>query len=331
MRPSLGVFGASCAAVLISACFMSSGVSHAQEQLALEQDQSRAELFNLLIERLRAQADPSQKNLFRPRGFAFPRDAIWDDPDKDVNPRKNSIFGIDVSHHNDRDCGCKLDWGAIQAQKIAFAYVKASQGTKYVDDRFAEHWRDIKSLPADKLILRGAYHFLSADGLGEAQAQNFLGVLGRAFEPSDMPPTLDLEWDVRIANGKIILGPDGKARDFWDNTSPQDILDRTLAWLKAVAAATGRIPLVYTNRVWWLERIKDEEKFAALGRYKIWIADYSKSGRATEKPAVPSQSAWHLWQFTAAAKFTSGGLSTAVDANIFKGTDKEFRAAFGLR
>jgi lysozyme len=301
----------------------------AQDRESLENDFSRADLFKLMLDRLQEAAPLPEKNLFRPQGFSFPRDAIWDDADSETNPRKNSIFGIDVSHHNERACACKIDWSAIQAQKIAFAYVKASQGTKHFDKRFDEHWRDLEALPAGQKILRGAYHFLSADGSGADQAENFLGVIGK-LNRSDLPPSLDLEWDVRTSDRKIILGSNGKARDFWDSFSPQEIIDRALEWLKIVEARTGRIPVVYTNRAWWNERIKDEKQFAALSRYKVWIADYSKNGRAQEIPSVPNRGKWHLWQFTASANFTQGGISTVVDANIFKGTEKEFRTALDL-
>jgi lysozyme len=316
----------------VAVCLVAPIELRAQDREPLEHDFSRADLFQLMLDRLQEKAPLPKKNLFRPKGFSFPRDALWDDPDSEANPRKDSIFGIDVSHHNEGDCGCKIDWSAIQSQKIAFAYVKASQGVKSFDKRFDEHWRDIKALPPGRAIYRGAYHFLSADGSGASQADNFLGMIGSKLDPTDLPPSLDLEWDVRTGpDGKIILGSDGKARDFWDTVvSPQEIIDRALEWLKVVEARTGRIPIVYTNRAWWNERIKDEGKFAALSRYKIWIADYSKNGRAQETPSVPNRAKWHLWQFTASAKIAQGGLPTAVDANIFKGNDKAFRAAFSL-
>jgi lysozyme len=297
----------------------------------LENDLSRAQLFNIMIDRLVDSAPAAEKNLYRPGAFLFPHDAIWDDPTREVNARRNALFGIDVSHHNENDCRCKLDWSAIQAQKISFAYVKATQGATYYDKRFDEHWTDIKALPAGKKVYLGAYHFLSSDRSAEDQANNFIKAVVKKMDSEDLPPSLDLEWDVRVgADGRIILGEDGKQRDFWANVPPQEIIEKTLKWLELTETATGKVPIVYTNRAWWNERIKDERRFDALKKYPIWIADYSKSGRANEVPSVPNKAKWVLWQFTAAAKFSSGGLPTLVDANVFKGTEAEFRMALGL-
>lgn len=47
------------------------------------------------------------------------------------------IRGIDVSHHQGQ-----VNWSAIAADGIHFAYVKASEGESFRDPRFADHWRD---------------------------------------------------------------------------------------------------------------------------------------------------------------------------------------------
>jgi lysozyme len=66
-----------------------------------------------------------------------------------------------------------------------------------------------------------------------------------------------------------------------------------------------------------------------LKPYGLWIADYSKSGRAVEKPATPESYGWTLWQFTEKASLSVGN-GNELDATIFKGTDGEFKKSLGF-
>lgn len=49
--------------------------------------------------------------------------------------RDGERFGVDVSAHQD-----DIDWGAVASDKVDFAYIKASEGGDFTDDRFeAQH------------------------------------------------------------------------------------------------------------------------------------------------------------------------------------------------
>jgi lysozyme len=138
------------------------------------------------------------------------------------------------------------------------------------------------------------------------------------FRPNDMPPCLDLEWDRTKSNP-----------DQWSGRAPDEIVNSALAWLKRVEERTNRTPILYTARSWWRDRKISEEKFALFNKYRIWIADYSRSHKATESPAVPLNQRAHLWQFAEDAKLTTG-YRGALDANIYKGTENDFVSDFGL-
>jgi lysozyme len=286
----------------------------------LTEDASRAELFKRVIAAKLAeirQAPGAEPKEALPgtttKPFLFPQDANFDAG----KPRENSIFGLDISHYTTPD----LDFGALKEQGIRFVFTKATQGTGFKDARFAEYWGKLGSLAPEKKVLRGAYHFLSSSGDPAAQADSFLKfiALHGGFQPGDLPAVLDLEWDI-AASG---------APDRWIGQSPGEILDKTLAWLKKVEDQTGKIPILYTARSWWRERDIPEADFAKLAHYKIWIADYSASNRATETPGVPQSAKWHLWQFSEGARL-SRGYSGTMDANIYKGSEAEFLAEFQM-
>ncbi len=290
--------------------------SSSDELTPLTDDVSRAELFKMVIQAAEKE-NPTppdiQKSLEQSGPFKFPVNALTDG-DK---PREKSIFGIDISHYTGRN----FEFDGLKDQQVRFVYAKATQGLTYKDDLFAGFWSAMDALPADKKVLRGAYHFLSSSGDGAAQADTFLTFVDKngGFKSTDMPPVVDLEWDVTQSN----------RTDRWTGHSPDQIIDTTLAWLKRVEEKTGRVPAIYTARAWWRERKIPEASFEKLSHYKIWIADYSRSARATEAPVMINKSAWHLWQFSETARL-SKGFDGALDANIYKGSDDQFATDFQI-
>jgi lysozyme len=101
----------------------------------------------------------------------------WHPPDSDY-PRQ----GIDVSHYQGR-----IDWRALPAQGVDFAYIKASEGGDLRDDAFAANWAGARRAG----IARGAYHYFTLCRSGAAQAANFIAAV-----PADadaLPMAIDLE------------------------------------------------------------------------------------------------------------------------------------------
>jgi len=265
---------------------------------------SRSELFARFV-RAPAEADLGVLGSSLPLLFRFP-----------THVREDGIFGIDVSHHNEDGCNCKIDWNAVADQKISFAYMKATQGALFRDAKFDNNWTALAQHPK---IYRGAYHFLSSAHDPVDQAKNFLARIGPLLA-KDMPPCLDIEWDMVTVDGQQV--------DAWSNLSPEVIVDRALKWLNQVETATGRTPIIYTSQTWWKNRIKDD-KTALFHRYPIWIADYSEKGLGQEIPSVPSGGDWKIWQFTEKGVLEQG-ISGHVDVNIFKGSMDQFLQTFSI-
>lgn len=79
------------------------------------------------------------------------------------------VHGVDVSHYQG-----DIDWTVLQSQNIDFAYIKATEGSSSVDEKFVENWEE-----AEQTFLKvGAYHFFSFDSEGKTQAQNYIQTVG---------------------------------------------------------------------------------------------------------------------------------------------------------
>src|ERR1700730_11255910 len=104
------------------------GIANAEgpEQVLID-DFSRGQLFALEIKAEGLAGKAGQFAL--PLPFTFPRDI-----------RGDSVFGIDVSHHNQDDCTCTIQWSLLPKNKVDFVYAKASQGLSYYDRTFSNSW-----------------------------------------------------------------------------------------------------------------------------------------------------------------------------------------------
>jgi lysozyme len=132
--------------------------------------------------------------------------------------RPGERFGVDVSNHQG-----EIDWPQVAADDIDFAYLKATEGGDWVDDRFAANWEAAAAAGID----RGAYHFFTFCRPGADQAANFLRTVPR--DAGALAPAVDVE-----AGGNCVT------------RLSRDELRRELgAFIDAVERGTGRRVLVY--------------------------------------------------------------------------------------
>jgi lysozyme len=316
-----------CGLIAIACGLFAAGMAHARDTDAnIAHGPSRAELFEL---RWKSDLGPNAAalapKLMQP--FFIPKDILGD-----------AVYGIALSYHNDENCACKageqcrqcrIDWARIADSRIAFVFLKATQGARHKDPTFEYHWRAL----AQHKLHRGARHFMSADEDPVEQADHFverIEAVGKLM-PSDLSPVLELERDLRRDSAKkwIVVAETGQRLDFWQGQDPDEIVGKILKWLNRVEQKTGRVPIIYTSRSWWMEHIKDEKKFALLRRYPLWIADYPESGRhAHDSPRVPNSQAWTIWQFTENGQMQDAGIIPGnVEVSVFRGTLARFRQA----
>lgn len=291
-----------------------SRTAKASDQLEeLRNEVSRAQLFKRVIKAKKAEPPPATgEPLALPGHFQFPSNAAYDDG----KPRQNSFFGIDISHYTSSN----IQFERLKQQNVSFVYAKATQGNHNKDGKFAEFYTRLKMLTPNQRVLKGAYHFLSSQGDGKSQADTFCNFVKQngGFNAGDLPPVMDLEWDVATADGP----------DRWEGHDPHEIIDTAQAFLSRVQERTQTVPMIYTTVSWWNERKIPLSMFEKLRTYRLWIADYSKSSRAVEDPHGFPNSEFNLWQFSSSARLSSG-YSGGLDANIFRGSREKFKQWFG--
>lgn len=74
------------------------------------------------------------------------------------------VRGVDVSSYQGQ-----IDWPALASKDLSFAFIKATEGSSYVDPYFEYNYQR-----AQQTHLRiGAYHFFSYDSSGDTQAGQF--------------------------------------------------------------------------------------------------------------------------------------------------------------
>lgn len=164
---------------------------------------------------------------------------------------------MDVSHHQG-----EIDWDRVGDAGMAFAYLKATEGSTFTDPRFSVNWA-----AARRAGLRvGGYHYFNLCAPGGPQGEHFARTLEAAGQRATMPPALDLE----------LLGS-------CSSPPPRDSLLREIrSFLDVVEAATGQQVVVYAFPEFELAYRTAE----ALDR-RQWVR------RVGERPPARD---WWLWQ-----------------------------------
>ena len=201
----------------------------------------------------------------------------------------NQVQGIDVSHFQGT-----VNWSAVKAAGITFAYAKATDGNTYTDPLFKTNWPAMQAAG----ILRGAYHFYESNDDPLTQAQNFLKVVG-TLGVQDLPPVVDIE-------------------AFKGNFGTQSLASNLQVWLDTIASALQRTPMIYTNTTFWNTNMN-----ANFSKYPLWIAEYGVS-----QPKIPNGwSNYNFWQNSQSGAVA--GVSGSVDLDVFAGSMTDLLAFIG--
>lgn len=192
-----------------------------------------------------------------------------------VTLRGREHAGIDVSGHQGN-----IDWAQVKASGQEFAYIKATEGGDWVDDRFAANWEACGRVG----MRRGAYHFFTLLRPGQDQADNFLKAVPR--DSSSLPPVVDLEF-----SGNSARRPDRV-----------QIIRELGIFLTSVEKTTGQPVIFYIA-----EQFDSSYRITQEYPRQLWV----------QEPLIrPSKDDWVVWQFNQFAKLP--GISGHVDLDIMR-------------
>jgi GH25 family lysozyme M1 (1,4-beta-N-acetylmuramidase) len=162
--------------------------------------------------------------------------------------------GLDVSNHQGT-----VNWGSVAAAGAKFVYMKATEGTTFVDGQFNANYTGSTNAG----LYRGAYHFALPDVSSGAIQANFFIDHGGGWTPDGitLPPVIDIEYN---PYGSTCYGLSPAAMSAW-------LAD----FANTVHARTNRWPVIYSTTDWWSTCTGNDPGFA--GNSPLWIARYSTS------------------------------------------------------
>lgn len=167
------------------------------------------------------------------------------------------LQGVDVSHFQGT-----IDWQEIESQGIGFTYIKATEGSSFVDENLDANYNAVKETD----IAYGFYHFISLDSPAETQMENFK----KAVEGYDMKlvPAIDIEW-----YGDQRNNPPDKEKVLSQLKELSDLMEKEY----------GQKPVIYTTQTYYLKFLAGE-----IEDFPLWIRNVY---------TLPAQN-WVIWQYT---------------------------------
>lgn len=184
------------------------------------------------------------------------------------------LAGIDVSHWQG-----SIDWSAVAASGVEFAYLKATQAGAYVDANLSANYAGAKIAG----LKVGLYHVFIATA-GSANASHFVEVA--KDHPADLPPWIDFE------PGSVV----------------EETEDQALDVTKGIAADLG-VVTVYAGPGIIQAYLVDP----AWLKYDLAIAHYVDALNPNYKP----WSDWTFWQHSPYGSVP--GIKGPCDLDLFNG------------
>ena len=202
------------------------------------------------------------------------------------------VRGVDVSAYQG-----EIDWDVLSAQGIDFAYIKATEGSSFVDPCFAQN----QQYAAETPLRTGAYHFFSFESSGDMQADNFIAQVSK-WEGM-LPPAVDVEFYGAFRQAPLPA------------EQVQAQLDIMLARLEQ---HYGVRPILYATQSAYARYLADYDG------YDIWIRN------VFTRPQMGARR-WAFWQYTDRARLQGyDGEERFIDMNVFNGSRAEFEV-YGLK
>ncbi|MCC2095774.1 MAG: hypothetical protein KDJ29_02725, partial [Hyphomicrobiales bacterium] len=208
----------------------------------------------------------------------------------------HEVHGIDIAKYQGT-----IDWQAVKRSGVDFVFIKATEGTDVLDDRFAANWAAAKAAG----IPRGAYHFNYWCTSLEDQFHWF-----RRNVPRDrdaLPPVLDLEWNHASPTcPKKVSRARAKAE--------------IRKFVRLAEAWYGKRPILYTDIPFYRDVLSD----GAFRQYPLWVRSVKRLPQDIYKGRK-----WALWQYSDRSRVP--GIRGRVDKNAFAGSRRDWNKLLASR
>ena len=205
------------------------------------------------------------------------------------NPARESypVRGVDVSSYQG-----DIDWEVMASHDIQFAFIKATEGSSYVDPYFEKNYSSAK-----KTNLRiGAYHFFSFESSGKAQAENFCGAV--SYIDGMLPPVLDVEYYGNYSS--------------LSDEELENVRSELRICVDEIEKHFGITPVIYATQKSKNEIIGDEFSDCDLWIRSVYLR-------------VSSDLKWSFWQYSDKQRLDGyNGEEKYIDMNVFNGSLEEF-------
>ncbi len=199
-----------------------------------------------------------------------------------------AVKGVDVSAYQG-----DIDWQVLAQQDIQFAFIKATEGSSFVDETFAYNYEQAQN--TDLRI--SAYHFFSYDSSGKTQAENFIANV--PITENMLPPVIDVEF----------YGD--KEQNLPDAQTTRQELD---VMVEMLTEHYDLNPILYATQKAYRRYLKDY-----YPDNDIWIRN------VYIPPVLLDDKGWVFWQYTDTAKLEGyKGEEQYIDINVFYGTQEQF-------
>ncbi|GAA1737982.1 GH25 family lysozyme [Microbacterium paludicola] len=200
--------------------------------------------------------------------------------------------GVDVSSYQG-----EIDWQVLASEGIDFAYIKSTEGSSYVDERFEANWAGANETE----LLVGAYHFMSFESAGQSQAEHVIDTVPRG---ADLAIAVDVEF-----YGDFFADPPSRA--------DVDAILRPL--LERLQAHYGSPPVIYAT-----PEAYDRYIAGAYPDNPIWIRS------VVLPPTLEDERDWTIWQYSHRDRLAGyEGDEAYIDMNVFRGSTAELAALAG--
>lgn len=200
------------------------------------------------------------------------------------------VRGVDVSSYQG-----EIDWEVLSGQGIDFAFIKATEGSSFQDERFPYNWQNAGNYG----LKIGAYHFFSLDSSGDTQADNFIRTVPK--KDGALPPTIDVEF----------YGDKAK------NPPDRENVDQQLTILLGrLEAYYGKKPIIYCTQKSYDLYIKDSYKDNPVWIRDVLFTPYLQDGRR-----------WAFWQYSSHMRLNGyHGKEKYIDMNVFYGSQDDWES-----